>query len=830
MLWCIKVYRRRGTALILVVGVLSMLTLIGVSFVSGTQNEYRSAKAYMNSVRARYIAEAGTARIIAELRTGAEGAAANAVDSESEGWHSGYSGMLGAGSYDAYGVDCASRIYLNDDNPNLGTILENLVAVLAAMGEPLAAGDGTAIIANRPVNGYVTEEEIECVVPGITHEKYEALKDYITAAAFRDDRVFSAAPPFPSEPRAPVNVNTAPKPVLKAVLMYIEAGHMCPRCGGDGVIFASTGCPDCGGTGGLRITPAEADSLADYIIANRPYSTWSQFYSSIKGCSGIGGKDADLVMANANPNAGFSPGCRNYGWACGSGYIGKYIDPVDSSRGLSVRTTEFCFNSGGYYAVTSCGSVLDAAGRPVAEKRIKSIIKVFDIWRQTTQSEFEAGSTSGLQSYPEPMDAGVAPASFDGQLMLASKETSYTADTLLRLSFTDNLDPDTAVNANIIRDPAGTCAVGSVTDASDPGSLLPDGVFVNKRLNDYVSYWENWSGTYNMAKADMGTLSLWVKPVTGGEVYSGMSFSGYEIDTYGNGHTDGGPPWDFSLFEIHPSGFIPGSPYGDWNWWRPGYSNRTEVWLYEQWDAALPERPVGFIGFQEVGSGIGGSNVSQIMTTGRARKDWAPGTWHHVVFTYELSNPSDPLCMTGTKKIYIDGAEPPHYAYDTIYHRLNGDVRDITLGTSDVNNSHSDGTYIIDEFKSEHACATASQVMADFASGRYYDNSDAEFTSSAFDAGTARLGTVSWTEYMPSSVAGGDIQVDVDNGAGWIGGYASRNDPSGSPVNAMTGGSNMVRYKAYFINSGTGLTDTPVLDDVTVTYMKRTEILYTREE
>jgi hypothetical protein len=120
--------------------------------------------------------------------------------------------------------------------------------------------------------------------------------------------------------------------------------------------------------------------------------------------------------------------------------------------------------------------------------------------------------------------------------------------------------------------------------------------------------------------------------------------------------------------------------------------------------------------------------------------------------------------------------------------------------------------------------------MADFASGRYYDNSDAEFTSSSYDAGTARLGTVSWAEYMPASVAGGDIQFDVDNGSGWLGGYAARNDPAGSPVNAMTAGSNLVRYRAYFVNSGTGLTDTPVLDDVTVTYLKKAEILYSKEE
>ena len=78
--------------------------------------------------------------------------------------------------------------------------------------------------------------------------------------------------------------------------------------------------------------------------------------------------------------------------------------------------------------------------------------------------------------------------------------------------------------------------------------------------------------------------------------------------------------------------------------------------------------------------------------------------------------------------------------------------------------------------------------------------------------------------------SGGDIQMDVYDGANWLGSYAGRNDPHGNSLNASTQGNNTIGYRAYFINdTSAGLLDTPVLDDVTITYLGPVEVLYYKE-
>ena len=59
---------RSGIATILTVGVLAMLVLTAITFAISTRLELFRAKNYLNSVRARYLADAGLARAIAELK------------------------------------------------------------------------------------------------------------------------------------------------------------------------------------------------------------------------------------------------------------------------------------------------------------------------------------------------------------------------------------------------------------------------------------------------------------------------------------------------------------------------------------------------------------------------------------------------------------------------------------------------------------------------------------------------------------------------------------------------------------------------------------------
>jgi hypothetical protein len=272
-----------------------------------------------------------------------------------------------------------------------------------------------------------------------------------------------------------------------------------------------------------------------------------------------------------------------------------------------------------------------------------------------------------------------------------------------------------------------------------------------------------------------------------------------------------------------------------WHGWKDGYTDRTELWFLNDWDTLISDWPIGFCGLQEIGNNInpGASapanpDASQIITKGTARMDWAPGTWHRLVYTYELDSPTatvpDPL--TGIKTLYLDGSEPDLYTKEP-YHKFNGDIYKVTFGLGE----HAPSTYIVDEIKIDHDCWSLTDVQSDYASGRYYDSSDATFTSSASpDLGSVRLGTIYWTEYMPAEIASGEIRFDIYDGANWIGGYAGRNNPAGCALNVPTAGLGNISYKAYFVNSNLGLYDSPILDEISITYLKEKEIIYWRYE
>jgi hypothetical protein len=401
----------------------------------------------------------------------------------------------------------------------------------------------------------------------------------------------------------------------------------------------------------------------------------------------------------------------------------------------------------------------------------------------------------------------------------------------LLANFDDSLDLDHKAAADMQLDPvANTCQVNSIADALDPGSLLPEGVFLSKYRNDALVYWEAFNGSYNMGYMDKGTISIWLKVVSGGKVYhSAATLSGYDLTCSEAPVADYTKP-EFSIFDMYSGHYVPGHA-SPWHGWKDGYTDRAELWFFNDWDTIYPDGswPIGFAGLQEVGNNInpGASHpadpdASQIVTKGNARREWAPGSWHRIVYTYELDAPSpaNPDPLTGVKTLYLDSAEPELYVKEE-YHKFNGNIYKISFGAGE----HTPSAYIIDEIKVDHECWDASKVQSDYASGRYYDNSDAYFISSSQNLPNAHLGTIYWTQYMPNEIAGGEIQFDVYDGASWLGSYAGRKNPEGCSLNVDTSGSGNVQYKAYFINSNLGLYDTPILDDVNITYLENSKIL-----
>jgi len=177
---------------------------------------------------------------------------------------------------------------------------------------------------------------------------------------------------------------------------------------------------------------------------------------------------------------------------------GELLDKTD----LNIGTTEFCFDSGGIYEIESIGRVYDTDG-VVAERKFNALVRIYDVWRESTQREFVAGSISraegavgsrragqiavdrvsiaagrkggapaerkSLCTYPEPLVPGdypspanpaplaletgrsrVQPAGYDGQILLATnsfathREAPPDPDTALLDSFTGGLTADFA--------------------------------------------------------------------------------------------------------------------------------------------------------------------------------------------------------------------------------------------------------------------------------------------------------------------------------------------------------------------------------------------------
>jgi hypothetical protein len=283
--------------------------------------------------------------------------------------------------------------------------------------------------------------------------------------------------------RAPVNINTAPREILVALLCDLEGFYLLEqlRCMPSSFDNKVGWCfnrhewyytsSDDYATGELGIllrasVPEEmARQIAVEIIQRRkdlPFRTWQDFNNFIDSLVAKGViqdtrpdeffhiyKDnyiidtplwrqyasqaiADTIKANFNPNLHLNelnPDSNLWQW----------VDKTD----LIKNSTEFCFLPTGYFEIESVGQILRAEWEPgrfhispyllimkdsfeynnqiMGQRRLKVEVKLWDIYRDTTQSDFYKGSFSpnraqqyvtqhsqGCISMPEP-DNGPAP-------------------------------------------------------------------------------------------------------------------------------------------------------------------------------------------------------------------------------------------------------------------------------------------------------------------------------------------------------------------------------------------------------------------------------------
>lgn len=472
--------RRRGSVLVVALGLLAVLSVFAVSFVSVVRLEARAAANASDAARARLVAEAGLERALFLLtRTELQDpitsfhAPWTYRSQDGAGWGVGlpleaalnpsfragrtaeglaFSGVV-SGTYRAGGDHFALRVVaanaklsLNGQQPTLPAMLDALGRAIdefdrrrldpasplhdpgwaawleARRAELEAAGLSTAEARDRtqprdPVAGrgrqlvelraalggrFQALEQLRAVLPP---EDLERLADHVSVDAWLDAAMvgFDAAGAEVPQWRAPVDVNTAPWPVLVACF--------------EGVRPRKAVHPD--------ETPRAIDAAAARRIATRldqrrrgvrsggafvapgePLRGWAdlrRFLDADEDGDGRNDLDLDLtqraaLLANADPNLIHpqrNPDATNHPG------LGK----VD----LAVATTELCFITYGVYEVTSLGRVLAPDGALVAQHTVHAVAQVYDTLRLLTQADFEAARTSDelekTASFPAPVRA-----------------------------------------------------------------------------------------------------------------------------------------------------------------------------------------------------------------------------------------------------------------------------------------------------------------------------------------------------------------------------------------------------------------------------------------
>ncbi|MBN1522370.1 MAG: zinc finger-like domain-containing protein [Candidatus Aureabacteria bacterium] len=579
-----SLFSERGVALIIVLSVLTLLIVMALGMSASMMYEEKAARDFSHGMIARLAADTCFMRAIHDLR---QEALSNYMDTSAEAWF--YNSQT-APSFDiSWGdaannnaslviqgdtyvcdvslrvIDCASCIYINDVASTTEgrlariRILHNLFSILGIVSDT-----GTNVYDEMANNGpydsfedlvartNLTDTDLGTFCTDVaganngTGSDTIELIDCITVFSYRDPNTIDGSdtttadltPAYSSDPRAPVNVNTANAVVLQALIRGLRADNCCPKCGGDGKIsyqvwpnVSHIVCNACNGTGDLVITNTEAGYLAQWLVANRPFTSYQDLYTRLRTASvnnstngtgaanPVGERDADVIMANFNPNPGFNPGCRDYAWGLANGYVSKCRDirggvaayGDGTQPGLYNSTTEFCFNSGGWHLVDSQAKVMNTQRTMLfASKRIQSYVKLFDKFIHTTQDQFHnanpldlaanPGTFNRTLDYPEPTPttvsgyttgfSAVSAAPYDGYIMRDFiRYTQPNSGEHLLIQF----DKD-GLEANSFGASAGfpvrmeNITVGPLADPANPGDVLREGILVTKRERQLLSY------------------------------------------------------------------------------------------------------------------------------------------------------------------------------------------------------------------------------------------------------------------------------------------------------------------------------------------------------
>ena len=495
----------QGAALIFALGALTLLFSLASAFILNMTGENRQTEDFVRSLEARLAAQAGLERAIAELKLAAE---SNFVATAAQPWYwrsatqpsyaraagAAESGLLGSGArYTLKIVDAASRIHINDENPNLAAILEGFSGIGSALsGRMHQARTGSGAPAPLlPHRRYATKSQVKAI-PGVGTKIFDGIKDFVTVTGYQDPNTMDlvagfASPTFQDSPRSPINVNTASREVLIALLQP------------------------------LLTNKTKAAKVADDLMAWRdgkkgpgsgPMSSWQDYevwWKGVRARTGISAAEEKNLRANANPN-------RKNAW-----------DKSSSDVASKKFTTEFCFHSGGIYEIECTGETMSKVGVSLAKITVTATAWIFKLWNQTKKRQFrgEDGNFNGVLDAGEDADGnGVldkpefrnvtwrdhCPVDSSDERDMGYAPNPQTVNDSLKLGFWENFDEDESasfaaiawVRANPADSPGATFVLAS-SDSRNNGKQFRHATSVAKNPANPAAWEKSRYGAFELA-------------------------------------------------------------------------------------------------------------------------------------------------------------------------------------------------------------------------------------------------------------------------------------------------------------------------------------------
>ncbi|MBI3098464.1 MAG: hypothetical protein HYY93_09525 [Planctomycetes bacterium] len=844
-----------------------------------------------------------------------------------DGAQRGCSGIL-PGTYELNGdtyavkvIDASSKINLNGRQPNMAQMLVNLGTAMQMAGAPYnpigAIANANAIIAFR--NGlpggqilmmeqfrqFVKETNIPPKPATVTEEDhFNLLASCLTVYGWVDLSVIK-----PKAQIAPTYNNWLPCP------QSMDFSY-----NGGGVLNGQYMVVD-----PPPISISEAYTIATHIDDYRkrrvlgsggnqapvPFTNWQQFNAYINGDGNEDGLvdpappanlqtahpavglpasafspaqyapyHRGIIQAMANPNSDlekFNPTRA----MTRSAIVGANVTAGVDKSDLTYYTTEFCFQSSGYFEIESLGRVTGGGGQLRAAHKVRSVVKTFDQVRLTTQREFltnksGTGSGQGFQrtvSYPEnvrnrtpaPSENASNPAMgsiLDGQISL--KDRLDTANAVWNAPLDDKVqgsdnytrpNPYFAVpNPSVQRayrclqgitlfNPSGTAPAGTMHlsggDVDRCSDLYADGLFVGTSRNRMPSWSYSPTGPYtipnqapppgNMHPAN-GKIGFWVKPVanTGGKLSAVVSILLLGKD---KGQYSGS--------------FFPADIYGVFmtkDWINGGHCSKVSGGVilpnaHYRNDLTYPF----------------GSNDYFVLTQPAPWNNYpfSFSDWHYVEFTW--TNYYNPW------KVYIDGvqrASAPGWIINSpgyVYLNTTNIIDDMQIAQvflpaywGSVWKWMTEGTFDNLMTYGTNSPSTSPFRYDPTMGGSYYEGS---IPWPAGVPASVRVLNITWTQHQPKfrstdgspiapsarpwiqlkAIVNGNPYDLSTRGDGLLGG------PGGTPVggtalvtiNTPVSTASPITYKAEFYDNGvTPSSVAPYLDDVTLTYTSGVKYLY----